>query len=162
MELFNPRRFVNLLLGMGDLEALVEKVKAAEVKPEKKQVEAFLTGKFTLKDMLDQLEGLKKMGPFKKLLELLPGLSLKLPSEAMEVAEEKLERWSAILKSMTQEEMERPEVINKSRMRRIARGSGVEPREVRELIEHYYAARRFMRQIARRGRKLGFLLGGPR
>ncbi|RLF12701.1 MAG: signal recognition particle protein Srp19, partial [Thermoprotei archaeon] len=112
--------------------------------------------------MLDQLESLRRMGPFKKLLELLPGLSLKLPSEAMEVAEEKLERWSAILKSMTQEEMEKPEVINKSRMRRIARGSGVDPREVRELIEHYHAARRFMKQIARRGRKLGFLLGGPR
>lgn len=162
IEVFNPKRFVSLLLGMGDLEGLVERLREAEVKPERKRSEALLTGRFTLKDLLDQLEGLRKMGPFRKLLELVPGLSLKLPPEAMEVAEEKLERWSAILKSMTREEVERPEIIDKSRMRRVARGSGVEPREVKELLDHYYAARRMMKLLARRGRKLGFLAEGLR
>jgi len=160
LQAFNPRRFVNLLLGMGDLEALVEKVKQLEIKPEKKKVEALLTGRFTLKDMLEQLESLRKMGPFRKILELIPGLSLKLPAEAMEVAEEKLERWSAVLKSMTKEEMEKPEILNKSRIRRIARGSGVDPREVRELINQFNAMKRMFKQLVRRGKKLS-LLGKP-
>ncbi|PCN49986.1 signal recognition particle protein [Candidatus Geothermarchaeota archaeon ex4572_27] len=159
IQLFDPRRFVNMLLGMGDLEALVEKVREAEVKPEKKTVEALLTGRFTLKDMLEQLESLRKLGPLRKVFELIPGLSLKLPPEAMEVAEEKLEKWSAALKSMTREEMERPEIINRSRIRRIARGSGVDPRDVKELIEQFNAMRRVMRQLVRRGRKLSALLG---
>lgn len=159
VDLFNPRRFVNLLLGMGDLEALLEKARIVEGRPDRRQVEAFLAGRFTLKDMLAQLEGLRKMGPLKKVLELIPGLSLKLPTEAMETAEEKLEKWSVIMKSMTEEEMERPEVINKSRLRRIARGSGVDPKDIREMLDHYYAARKLMKQLARRGRKLGFFRG---
>ncbi len=159
IQVFDPKRFVSLLLGMGDLEALVEKIKEAEVRPERKTVEAMLTGKFTLKDMLEQLEGLRRMGPLRKLFELIPGLSLKLPPDVAKIAEEKMEKWAAALKSMTKEEMERPEIINKSRIRRIARGSGVDPKEVKELLDQFNTMKKMLRQIVRRGRKLSFLGG---
>lgn len=159
IELFDPKSFVSRLLGMGDIKALIERMKEAGLGVEERARD-FLTGKFTLKDLLDQIEGIKRMGPFKKILELVPGFSLKLPSEVADVAEEKLEKWSAILKSMTQEERETPEIIDRSRMRRIARGSGVEVKEVKELLDYYQAARKWMRQLTRRGKKLDFLLKG--
>ncbi|MCX8204286.1 MAG: signal recognition particle receptor subunit alpha [Candidatus Nezhaarchaeota archaeon] len=157
IELFDPKSFVSRLLGMGDVRAFVEKARAAELSLGRK-VEDFLVGRFTLKDLLSQIEGVKRMGPFRKVLELVPSFSLKLPPEAADVAEEKLKKWSAILKSMTQKERETPEIIDKSRMRRIARGSGVEVKEVKEVLNYYYAARKWMRQFARRGKKLDFLL----
>lgn len=157
IQIFNPRRFISLLLGMGDLEALIEKIERMEVKLEEEKVKALITGKFTLKDMLEQMESLRKMGPLRKLFELIPGLSLKLPSEAVDVAEVKLMKWLAALKSMTKEEMEEPEIIDSSRIKRIARGSGLEPREVKELITQFNIMKRSIKQLMRKGRILGFL-----
>ncbi|MEM1872698.1 MAG: signal recognition particle protein Srp19, partial [Candidatus Nezhaarchaeales archaeon] len=124
----------------------------------KEEMKSLIIGKFTLKDMVQQLEGLKKLGPLRKILEMIPGLGLSLPDEVADMAQEKLEKWTVIVKSMTKEELERPEIINRSRMRRIARGSGVKVKEVKELLETYEAMKRMMRDILRKQKKGRFPL----
>ncbi|MDH5815788.1 MAG: signal recognition particle protein Srp54 [Candidatus Nezhaarchaeota archaeon] len=155
LEVFDPSSFVSRLLGMGDLKLLAERVREASLKEEMKSL---IIGKFTLKDMVQQLEGLKKLGPLRKILEMIPGLGLSLPDEVADMAQEKLEKWTVIVKSMTKEELERPEIINRSRMRRIARGSGVKVKEVKELLETYEAMKRMMRDILRKQKKGRFPL----
>jgi signal recognition particle subunit SRP54 len=151
LELFEPSSFVSRLLGMGDLKSLVEKVKEASLKEQ--EMKGFVSGKFTLEDMINQLEGLKKLGPLRKILEMIPGFGLSLPDEVADIAQEKLEKWTVIVKSMTREELERPEIINRARMRRIARGSGVKVKEVKELLDSYEAMKRMMKAMLRKQRK---------
>ncbi len=151
LEVFEPSSFVGRLLGMGDLKSLAERVKEASLKEE--QMKGLISGKFTLEDMINQLEGLKKLGPLRKVLEMIPGFGLSLPDEIADIAQEKLEKWTVIVKSMTAEELGHPEIINRSRMRRIARGSGVKVKEVRELLDTYEAMKRMMKTVLRRQRK---------
>ncbi|MEM0217360.1 MAG: signal recognition particle protein Srp54 [Candidatus Nezhaarchaeales archaeon] len=150
LEVFDPPSFVSRLLGMGDLKLLAERVKEASLRGEMKSL---VTGKFTLKDMVQQLEGLKKLGPLRKVLEMIPGFGLNLPDEIADVAQEKLEKWTVMVKSMTREELEHPEIINRSRMRRIARGSGVKVKDVKELLEAYEAMKRMMKNLLRKQKK---------
>lgn len=150
-EIFDPSSFVSRLLGMGDLKTLAEKVKEASLKEE--EMKNILSGKLTLKDMIHQLEGLKKLGPLRKVLEMIPGFGLSLPDEIADVAQEKLDKWTVIVKSMTKEELENPEVINRSRMRRIARGSGVKVKDVKELLDAYEGMRRMIKTFMRKQRK---------
>ncbi|MEM2214573.1 MAG: signal recognition particle protein Srp54 [Candidatus Nezhaarchaeales archaeon] len=150
LEIFDPPSFVSRLLGMGDLKLLAERVKEASLRGEMKSL---VTGKFTLKDMVQQLEGLKKLGPLRKVLEMIPGFGLNLPDEIADVAQEKLEKWTVMVKSMTKEELEHPEIINRSRMRRIARGSGVKVKDVKELLETYEAMKRMMKNLLRKQKK---------
>ena len=150
LEVFDPPRFVGRLLGMGDLQSLIERVKEAEVKMPKKKAKAILSGKFTLSDMYEQFEAMRKMGPFSRLLSMLPGLGYELPEEAINVAEERLEKWRVIIQSMTPEEREKPQILNASRIRRIARGSGTTERDVKELLKQYTLLRRMMKSLRRR------------
>ena len=150
LEVFDPPRFVGRLLGMGDLQSLIEKVKEAEVKMPKKKAKAILSGKFTLSDMYEQFEAMRKMGPFSRLLSMLPGLGYELPEEAVNVAEKRLEKWRVIIQSMTPEEREKPQILNASRIRRIARGSGTTERDVKELLKQYTLLRRMMKSLRRR------------
>ena len=147
LEPFDPPRFVGSLLGMGDIESLVRKVKEAEIEPSEKEIKALLTGRFTLTDMFQQLESMKKMGPLSKVLSMLPGLGYSLPKEEFDVAEKRLERWMAIYKSMTVEEREDPRILNASRIRRIARGSGAEEAEVKELIKQFNAMKKMFKSL---------------
>ena len=151
LEPFDPGRFIGRLLGMGDIEGLVKRVKEAEVTVTEKDVRAMLSGKLTLADMYQQLEAMRSMGPLQKILGMIPGLGYQLPEEEFDVAEERLDRFRVIIQSMTVEERESPRVINASRVRRIARGSGTEEREVRELIKQYNAMRKMLKQL--RGRR---------
>ncbi|MBS7660205.1 MAG: signal recognition particle protein Srp54 [Candidatus Bathyarchaeia archaeon] len=155
IEPFVPSRFVGRLLGMGDLETLLEKVKEAEVKVPEKKAKAILSGKFTLTDMYEQFEAMRKMGPFQKILKMLPGMSYNVPDEMLEVAENKLEKWRVIIQSMTPEERENPKIINSSRIRRIARGSGTSEKDVKELLKQYVLMRRMLKAL-RRKRRLPF------
>ncbi|MHC1601186.1 MAG: signal recognition particle protein Srp54 [Candidatus Nezhaarchaeales archaeon] len=150
-EIFDPPGFVSRLLGMGDLKLLAEKVKEAALRGE--EIKSIISGKFTLKDMIRQLEGLKKLGPLRKILEMIPGLGLSLPDEVADLAQERLEKWTVIVKSMTKEELEHPEIINRSRMRRIARGSGVKVKEVKDLLETYEAMKKMMKTLMRKQKK---------
>ncbi len=150
IESFVPSRFVGRLLGMGDLQSLVDKVREAEVKVPEKKARAFLSGKFTLTDMYEQFESMKKMGPLKSLLKMIPGMNYNIPEEQMNMAEDALKRWRVIIQSMTPKEREKPKILSSSRIRRVARGSGTSEKEVKELIKQYNNMRKMMKTFRRK------------
>jgi len=149
IEQFVPSNFVGRLLGIGDVASLVEKVREAEIKIPEKKARALLQGRFNLKDMYDQLEAVRKMGPLKKVLGMLPG-GYNLPDDAMENAEERMDAWRVMIQSMTREEVEEPKIIDSSRARRIARGSGRTEKEVKELVNQYNTMKKMMKSLKRR------------
>jgi signal recognition particle subunit SRP54 len=155
IESFVPSRFVGRLLGMGDLETLVEKVREAEVKVPEKKAKAILSGKFTLTDMYEQFEAMKGMGTFRKLLKMLPGMSYNIPEDMLNTAEGRLEKWRVMIQSMTPREKDDPKIFNASRMKRVARGSGTSEKEVKELLKQYVMMRRMLKTL-RRKKKLPF------
>ena len=154
LEPFDPPRFIGRLLGMGDVEGLVRRVREAEVSVSEREARAILSGKLTLDDLYCQLEAVKKLGPLRRVLSMIPGVGYELPGEVFDVAEERLDRWRYILQSMTPEERENPRILNASRIRRIARGSGTEERDVRELIKQYNTMRKMLKQLRGRRRLL--------
>lgn len=148
LEVFHPQRFVGKLIGMGDIESLLEKAKEV-ITEEKAQdlQEKFLKGDFTLLDLYEQMSSLKKMGSFQKIMEMIPGMGMKLPKEMLDVQEGKLEQWRHAMNSMTREELEDPEVLNAERIDRIAVGSGLSIGEVRELIKQYRQSKKMMKMF---------------
>jgi len=153
IERFSPKGFVSRLLGLGDVEALLEKIKEAQLEEElaKKQLEILKTGKITLRDLYHQIRSIRRMGPLSKILQMIPGFSLTLPSEdKIKLTEEKMDKWLAIINSMTYEELEKPSKIDRSRMRRIAIGSGTSLEDVRELLRYYDMMNKMLKQIKRR------------
>ncbi len=158
LEPFVPERFVARLLGMGDIETLLKRVQEAaeaeELKPA--DMKSILAGKLTLRDVYQQLEMMSKMGPLKKIMQMIPGVGMTLPDEQMRVGEEKLKRFKVIMQSMTPQELEDPRVINASRVKRIARGSGTSETDVKELLKQYELMRKFIKSMAKgRGIKRG-------
>jgi signal recognition particle subunit SRP54 len=149
LEQFVPSNFVGRILGIGDVASLVEKVREAEIKIPEKKARAILEGRFNLKDMYDQLEAVRRMGPLKKVLGMLPG-GANVPDDAMENAEEKMDAWRVMIQSMTKGEVEEPKIIDSSRARRIARGSGRTEREVKELVNQYSMMKKMMKSMKRR------------
>lgn len=149
IESFNPTGFVGRLLGMGDLQSLLEKVREAELSTDKDAAMAFLSGRFTLKDFYNSMEQLRKMGPISKVLELL-GVGAKIPKELKDVAEDKMGYWKVMLQSMTKEELVNPKIIDRSRIIRIARGSGTQPKDVKELIDQYFVAKKMAKMMGKR------------
>ncbi len=160
LEQFVPSSFVGRLLGMGDVKALVDKVREAQVVVPQKKARAFLEGKFTLKDMYDQMVAVRKMGPLKKLMGMVPG-GMNIPDDAMETAEKRLDSWRVIIQSMTKEEVEDPKLVDSSRARRISHGSGRTEKEVKELISQYFMMKKMMKSMKRRGGALGRKLPFP-
>lgn len=156
LESFVPARFVGRLLGMGDLETLLEKVREAEIKVPKKKAKAILSGKFTLTDMYEQFEAVKGMGTFKKIFKMLPGMSYDVPDEMLNTAEGRLEKWRVIIQSMCVEEKENPKLLNSSRVRRVARGSGTTEKEVKDLLKQYVMMRKMLKSFKRK-KKLPFM-----
>jgi len=152
IEPFIPSRFVGRLLGMGDLETLLEKVREAEIKVPEKKAKAILSGKFTLTDMYEQFEAFKSMGPFRKVLKMLPGMSYDLPEDKLNMAEANLEKWRVIIQSMRVEEKENPKILNSSRIRRVARGSGTAEKDVKDLLKQYVMMRKMMKMFKRKKR----------
>lgn len=160
LEAFVPSRFVGRLLGMGDLETLLEKVHEAEVKVPPKKAKEIMSGNFTLTDMYEQFAAVKNMGPFSKVMRMLPGLSSSnIPDEMLSTAEGRLDTWQVIIQSMTKEEKENPKLLNSSRARRIARGSGTTEKEVKELVKQYFMMKKMLKMFKRK-KKLPFGLGG--
>jgi signal recognition particle subunit SRP54 len=155
IEAFVPSRFVGRLLGMGDLETLLERVREAEVKVPEKKAKAILSGKFTLTDMYEQFEAVKGMGTFRKLMKMIPGMSYNIPEDMLNAAEGRLEKWRVMIQSMTPEEKENPKIFNASRMKRVARGSGTSEKDVKELLKQYVMMRRMLKTM-RRQKKLPF------
>jgi signal recognition particle subunit SRP54 len=149
LEVFYPKRFVSRLLGMGDIESLLEKAKEAVSEEDAKDLEKKLEkGEFNLVDLYEQMKAMKKMGSFGKLMEMIPGMgSLKLPKEALQVQEGKLEKWKQAMDSMTRQELEDPEIINAERIDRIAAGSGLSVGEVRELLKQYRQSKKVLKMF---------------
>jgi signal recognition particle subunit SRP54 len=156
IEAFVPSRFVGRLLGMGDLETLLEKVREAEVTVPEKKAKAILSGKFTLTDMYEQFEAMKGMGTLKKLMGMIPGMGYKIPDEMLNTAEGRLEKWRVMIQSMTLEEKENPKIFNASRMKRVARGSGTNEKEVKELLKQYVMMRKMLKTMRRRKGRVPF------
>ncbi len=156
IEPFVPSRFVGRLLGMGDLETLLDKVREAEIKVPEKKAKAILSGKFTLTDMYEQFEAVKGMGPFRKIFKMLPGMSYDVPEDMMDMAEGRLEKWRVIIQSMRPEEKENPKILNSSRVRRVARGSGTTERDVKDLLKQYVMMRKMLKMFKRK-KKLPFM-----
>ena len=156
IEAFVPSRFVGRLLGMGDLETLLEKVREAEVTVPEKKAKAILSGKFTLTDMYEQFEAMKGMGTLKKLMGMIPGMGYKIPDEMLNTAEGRLEKWRVMIQSMTLEEKENPKIFNASRMKRVARGSGTNEKEVKELLKQYVMMRKMLKTMRRRKGRFPF------
>ncbi len=156
-EEFKPKNFVGRLLGMGDLEALLEKAKEAVSEEDAQDMgKKFLSGKFNLVDLYQQMETMGKMGSLGKLVEMIPGMGqLQLPKDLIAVQEKKLEKWKYILNSCTKKELEDPEVIDSDRMQRIAKGSGTESIEVNELLKQYRQAKKMTKMFGGAGSAKG-------
>ncbi|MEM2130706.1 MAG: signal recognition particle protein Srp54 [Candidatus Bathyarchaeia archaeon] len=150
IEPFDPPRFVGRLLGMGDLQSLIERVREAEVKVPDKKAKAILSGKFTLADMYEQFEAMRSMGPLDKILKMVPGFGYEIPADKMNVAEDQLKKWRVIIQSMTPEEREDPKILSSSRVRRVARGSGTTEKDVKNLLQQYNMAKRMMKSLRRK------------
>jgi len=143
IEEFNPNTFLSRLLGMGDLETLIEKIKSVTEEKNQKKIQKNLEeGKLTLDDVIEQVKSMSQLGGFEKIKTMIPGLSninAKIPEGVLENQEAKVARWEHIVKSMTKEEKENPELLEKqtSRMARIAKGAGVPTSDVRSLLKQY-------------------------
>lgn len=148
LERLEPDRFISRLLGMGDLQSLLER--AEEVMDADKAEETakrLLSGKFSLVEMREQMEALAQMGPLGKVMEMIPGMSAMMKGNQAEATQEKLERFKILMNSMTPEEMENPKLIKRSRLQRIAAGAGADVQEVRELLAYYNKSRKMMSSL---------------
>ncbi len=163
LEAYDPERLASRILGMGDVLGLIQKAEEALDQEEaEQQVERLLRGEFTLEDYAAQLRQVRKLGPIGKILEMLPGdLGRAARQIDPQQAEKQLKKVEAIINSMTPEERRRPEILNASRKRRIARGSGTTVQDVNELIRQYRQMKRMFKQLGKMGPAgLGRLFGG--
>jgi signal recognition particle subunit SRP54 len=149
LEEFKPEGFVGRLLGMGDLELLLEKAREAMTEKDAEDMgKKFLKGEFNLLDLYEQMSAMRKMGPLAKVMEMIPGMgNLQIPKEALQGQEEKLELWKHIMNSMTKEELEEPEDITPARIDRIAKGSGISAQEVRGLLKQYKQSKKLVKMM---------------
>ncbi len=152
LEPFHPDRMASRILGMGDVLTLIERAEATVSAEAAAEMERKLRrAQFTLSDFLEQLRAVRQMGPLDQVLDMIPGFS-KVKSAGLTVDEKQLGRIQAMIQSMTPQERETPSVIDGSRRRRIARGSGVTVQEVNRLLKQFEEARRLMRHMDERTR----------
>jgi len=152
IEPFNPTRFTARILGLGDLESLLERIRSLEEADRiEKITEDMLRGRVTMRTLYRQLKAMRSMGPLGKILQMLPGIGLlsQLDEEKLKLGEEKIDRWLAIIESMTYEELDNPDIIDRRRMRRIAIGSGTRIDDVKELIAYYKGIKTMMKRLKR-------------
>jgi len=147
IEVFDPTRLSGRILGMGDILGLIERAESMDKDKAQIAAERMVSGQFTLEDMLGQLKEVKKMGPIGQLMGMIPGLSgpkMKIDEQA---AEEQLKFVEAIIYSMTPRERRSPDIMNGSRKRRIAAGSGTTVYEVNQLLKQYKDMQKMMKQL---------------
>jgi signal recognition particle subunit SRP54 len=162
LEAFQPERLASRILGMGDVIGLIEKAEAAfDEKQAQKQAEHLSKGEFTLEDMAEMLHSSKKMGPLSQMVDLLPGdMGRAARSVSPEDMEHQFKKTEAIISSMTPGERRDPEVLNASRRRRIAAGSGTEVQDVNRLVKQFREMQRLMKMVQKTGgRGLSRLFG---
>ena len=155
LEVFSPTNFVGRILGMGDIQAVLEMARGLELQADENQAKRLLGGKMTIEDFYAQMENVGKMG-FRNVIDNLPGLSGMLKEDQLDALEGKMEKWRFIIQSMTKYEKRNPEIINESRRKRIARGAGLTEHEVRDLVKQYSNSKTLMKQA--KGRQLQGML----
>lgn len=148
-EEFKPEGFVGRLLGMGDLEALLEKTKEAITEEEAADMsKKLLKGEFNLIDLYEQMQAMKKMGPLTKVMDMIPGMGgLNIPKDMIKNQEGKIEKWKFLMDSMTKDELEDPELITNTRVDRISKGSGISSTELRGMIKQYRQSKKMMKLL---------------
>ncbi|MEW9501332.1 signal recognition particle protein [Jeotgalibacillus marinus] len=148
LEAFHPERMASRILGMGDMLSLIEKAQTNVDEEKAKEMEKKLrTASFTLDDFLEQLGQVKQMGPLDELIKMIPGANKMKGIDNIKVDDKQLEHVEAIIKSMTMKEKEQPEIINASRRKRIARGSGRTIQEVNRLLKQFEEMKKMMKQM---------------
>lgn len=154
LEEFYPDRYVGRILGMGDVLSFIEKVEQdIDKKKAEEDAERFMDGKFDLKDFLEQIRQIRKLGPLSSLLEMVPGV----PKEQVDVTkgEQELKKFEAIINSMTPKERKNPGILTYSRKQRIAKGSGTTLQDINRLLKSYDQLKKTMKQMKKlKGRKL--------
>ena len=155
IEVFDPARLASRILGMGDIIGLIEKAEAAfDQKVQKEQADRVLKGQFTLEDFADQLKQLRKMGSISQMMDMLPGgLGQMARNISPEETERNMKRTEAIINSMTRAEKRNPDLLNASRRRRIARGSGTDVQDVNRLMKQFRDSQRLMKTMQKTGGK---------
>ena len=155
LETYDPGRLSSRILGMGDMIGLIEKAQAAyDEKTAQEQAEKMMSGSFTLEDFANQLKQVRKMGPLGQILEMLPGnMGQAARSIDPKDAERQLKMTEAIISSMTQKERRDPDLLNASRRRRIARGSGTEVQDVNRLVKQFREAQKLFKTLQKTGGK---------
>lgn len=154
LEPFHPDRLASRILGMGDMLTLIEKAQTEFDQEQAAQTaQKMIEGTFNLEDFLNQLQQIKRLGPLGKVLEMIPGLSQYTGQLSEQVTDEQFKMIEAIIQSMTREERRNPKVINASRKRRIARGSGHTVQEVNQLLNQFRQMQHMMKQLTGGGGK---------
>jgi len=153
LESYDPRRLASRILGMGDVIGLIEKAEAAyDEQTARDQAQKMMKGDFSLEDFAQQLRQIRKMGPFQQILEMLPGgLGQAARNIDPKEAEKSLKLTEAIISSMTQAERRNPDILNASRRRRIARGSGTEVQDVNRILKQFRDAQRMAKTLQKTG-----------
>jgi signal recognition particle subunit SRP54 len=156
LDQFHPDRLAGRIIGMGDVMGIIERAEQAVTQEEAQGIEAKMkSGKWDFNDLLAQLSMIKKMGPLKNVMKMIPGVAANLPDEAFDSFDDKMmDRTQAIVLSMTLKERNNPDILNGSRRRRIAAGSGTSPEEVNRVIDSLYMMRRSMKQMTQMEKKM--------
>ena len=154
LEPFHPDRMASRILGMGDVLSLIEKAQSAFDEKKAMELEKKIrTQQFTFDDFLDQLQQMKSMGPLSSIMEMIPGMSSS-KLKGMEVDDKELVKVEAIIRSMTKKERQNPELINGSRRKRIAAGSGTSVQDVNRVMKNFEQSKKMMKQFAGMGKDM--------
>ena len=156
LEQFSPTRFVGRLLGMGDVQAVLDLAKRLESEADDVRLKRISSGKMNMEDFFYQLEEVTKVGSLQNLMETMPGLSGMVKEDQIEQMEDRVDRWRYIIQSMNKNEKADPDLLNSSRIKRIARGSGWPEHEVKELLKNYKNSKTMMK--ASKGRQMQGML----
>lgn len=151
---FHPDRMAQRILGMGDVLSLVEKVQSSiDQDTMMTMQQRMFSGEFNLDDFLNHFKQIRKLGPIKDVLKMIPGLSSMMPAEEMDVDDKVIKRSEAIIQSMTPDERKKVDLINGARRKRIAKGSGVSVQDVNQLLKQFTETREMMKQLTNFAKK---------
>jgi len=156
LEKFSPTRFVGRLLGMGDIQALLDMAKRLESEGDEERLKRISHGKMNMEDFYYQIEEATRAGGLRSIMESMPGFSGMVKEDQLDQQEERMKKWRFIIQSMTKQEKADPDLLNASRIKRIARGCGWSEHDVKELLKAYKNSKDMMK--ASKGRQMQGLL----
>lgn len=156
LEKFSPTRFVGRLLGMGDIQALLDMAKRLENEADEVRLKRISSGKMNMDDFYYQIEEATRAGGLRNILDSMPGMSGMIKEDQLDQTEERMQKWRYIIQSMTKLEKDDPDLLNASRIKRIARGSGWSEHDVKELVKAYKNSKDMMK--ASKGRQMQGML----